>query len=64
MYDGGKIIIGLIIFVVLVSIPVWYNAATGSTDYVPDLAKAEGQVPQLSERRPLLLGLSLNAGEY
>ncbi|MDX9834766.1 MAG: sulfate reduction electron transfer complex DsrMKJOP subunit DsrJ [Desulfobulbus sp.] len=35
MYDSGKIIIGLVIFVLLVSIPVWYNR--GRTASVPKL---------------------------
>ncbi len=29
MYDSGKIIIGVIIFVALVGFPIWYNAAKG-----------------------------------
>ena len=48
MYDAGKIIPGIIIFIGLVSIPVWFNAGTGKTGYRPDfteeLAKLEGQV--------------------
>ncbi|MGI6639149.1 MAG: sulfate reduction electron transfer complex DsrMKJOP subunit DsrJ [Desulfobulbus sp.] len=28
MYNGGKIITGLVIFVLLVTIPVWYNRGT------------------------------------
>jgi hypothetical protein len=35
MYDGKKIIIGLIIFLGLVTIPIWYNAASGKISYVP-----------------------------
>lgn len=29
MYDGGKIITGLIIFIALVTFPLWYTAAAG-----------------------------------
>jgi len=29
MYDAGKIIIGLVIFIALVSFPIWYDAARG-----------------------------------
>jgi hypothetical protein len=29
MYDAGKIIIGVIIFVALIAFPIWYNAAKG-----------------------------------
>jgi hypothetical protein len=40
MFDGGKIIVGLIIFLILVSFPIWYNVAGGKSDYVPELEKA------------------------
>jgi len=36
MYDAGKIIIGLIIFLVLATSPFWYNQATGKVDYKPN----------------------------
>ena len=36
MYDAGKIIPGLVIFLVLITFPVWYNAASGKASYVPD----------------------------
>jgi hypothetical protein len=35
MYDSGKIITGLVIFGGLVTFPIWYNALTGKTGYVP-----------------------------
>ncbi len=35
MYDSGKIIAGLVIFGGLVTFPIWYNALTGKTGYVP-----------------------------
>jgi len=35
MYDGKKIIPGLIIFLALASFPLWYNAASGKMKYVP-----------------------------
>ena len=37
MYDKSKIIPGLIIFLALVTSPLWYNAASGKTDYAPKL---------------------------
>ena len=37
MYDSSKIIPGLIIFVILVTIPVWYNLFSGTSGKVPDL---------------------------
>ncbi len=36
MYDGGKIITGLIIFLALVTFPLWYTAASGDASYTPD----------------------------
>ncbi|MFB0506289.1 MAG: sulfate reduction electron transfer complex DsrMKJOP subunit DsrJ [Thermodesulfobacteriota bacterium] len=35
MYDSGKIVTGLVIFGGLVTFPIWYNALTGKTGYVP-----------------------------
>jgi hypothetical protein len=35
MYDGKKIIPGLIIFLALVSFPLWHNAGSGKMNYVP-----------------------------
>ena len=36
MYDAGKIIAGIVIFLVLLTFPVWYVAATGEADSVPE----------------------------
>jgi len=36
MYDGGKIIAGLIIFLALITFPIWYNVASGKANYRPD----------------------------
>lgn len=44
MYDAGKILVGLIIFLVLLTSPIWYNAASGRASYVPEpkiITKAE-----------------------
>jgi len=35
MYDGKKIIPGLLIFLGLVTSPLWYNAVSGKARYVP-----------------------------
>ncbi len=40
MYDLGKVIVGLIVFLVLITFPTWYNVATGQATYVPELEKA------------------------
>jgi hypothetical protein len=37
MYDKGKIIAGIIIFLVIMLSPFWYNALTGRAGYVPVL---------------------------
>ena len=37
MYDKSKIIPGLLIFLTLVTSPLWYNAASGKTGYTPKL---------------------------
>ncbi|MFH1699102.1 MAG: sulfate reduction electron transfer complex DsrMKJOP subunit DsrJ [Candidatus Zixiibacteriota bacterium] len=39
MYDSGKVFIGLVIFLVLITFPMWYNFAEGDADYVPELEK-------------------------
>ena len=41
MYDAGKIIPGLIVFLGLVLIPVWYNAETGAAGHKPELEKPD-----------------------
>lgn len=35
LYDGKKIIPGLIVFLGLVTYPVWHNLASGKINYVP-----------------------------
>ena len=37
MYDGGKIIIGILIFLVLITFPIWYNVVSGTPNVPPDL---------------------------
>jgi len=41
MYDAGKVLIGLVVFVVLFTSPVWYNLAVGEEISHPDLSPAE-----------------------
>ena len=40
MRDNGKIYLGLIIFLILITFPIWYNLATGTAGYAPELEKA------------------------
>lgn len=37
MFDRGKVITGIILFIVILFIPFWYNAVTGKAGYVPEL---------------------------
>jgi len=52
MYDGKKIIPGLILFLVLLTYPIWHNTVSGKTSYVPkpelptDKAKKECVEPK------------------
>ena len=36
MYDADKIIPGLIIFLCLITFPIWYTMTTGKAGYVPE----------------------------
>ena len=35
MYDKGKILIGVVLFLAVFTIPFWYSQATGDADYEP-----------------------------
>ena len=37
MYDSPKVIPGIIIFLLLITSPIWYNISTGKASYVPEL---------------------------
>ena len=39
MYHTSKVLIGLFVFLVLITFPIWYNMATGKSGYVPELEK-------------------------
>ncbi|MFC1970992.1 sulfate reduction electron transfer complex DsrMKJOP subunit DsrJ [Chloroflexota bacterium] len=45
MYDASKIIPGLVIFVILLTSPIWYSAASGRISYVsePEIVTEEKQ---------------------
>jgi hypothetical protein len=45
MYNGGKIIIGLIIFLALASSPFWFSQASGKVDYLPDPVIVTRDIP-------------------
>ncbi|NQT35640.1 hypothetical protein HQ587_10660 [bacterium] len=37
MYNGGKIIIGLLIFLLAMTFPIWYNVFAGKDSFEPEL---------------------------
>jgi len=37
MYDSSKVITGIIIFLLLITSPIWYNMAGGKASYVPQV---------------------------
>lgn len=40
MYNGGKVIIGVLVFLALITFPIWYNVANGKAGYTPELERA------------------------
>ncbi|MHC4472865.1 MAG: sulfate reduction electron transfer complex DsrMKJOP subunit DsrJ [Planctomycetota bacterium] len=36
MYDKGKVIAGIAVFLVIVLFPIWFSAASGKTGHLPD----------------------------
>ncbi len=43
MYDAGKILAGLAVFLLLVTMPVWWSPASGTEARMPQLEMPEGQ---------------------
>lgn len=43
MYDSGKILIGIIIFIILVTSPIWYDLAFGNPTIKPKLVLPTGE---------------------
>ncbi len=43
MYDGGKIIPGLIIFVLIITFPIWFNRGNAGETPQPELPKDKKQ---------------------
>ena len=59
MYDAGKILVGLVVFVGLVVSPAWYTAAHHKLSHVPDLQKpVEGK--QCVESTPFMRAKHMN----
>lgn len=45
MYNSGKIIIGILIFLAIFTSPLWYSLATGSANYYPNPVIATKGLP-------------------
>ena len=43
MYDAGKILIGIVVFIALVTTPIWINMAGGAGAKAPTLEKPLGE---------------------
>jgi hypothetical protein len=43
MHDAGKVMIGVIVFLVLITFPIWYNVASETATYRPELEKPLGE---------------------
>ena len=43
LYDGGKVIAGLVVFVALVGLPLWYNTTVGESVERPQLEMPDPQ---------------------
>ena len=54
MYDGGKIITGLIIFFVLLLFPVWYQVGKAAKVPEPEMTEMAKQAEQCVEATPFM----------
>jgi len=50
MYDGGKILAGLGIFVVVLTLPTWYGALAGGPGEPPELELPQGEAACVESR--------------
>jgi len=60
MHDAGKVLIGLLIFLVVVTSPMWYHVVTGTETAPPELKFPEGEencVASKEYMRPLHMDL-------
>ncbi len=49
MYNTGKIVLGVLVFLVMFTSPFWYSMATGGSDYYPDPVIATANMPGLDQ---------------
>lgn len=45
MNDKGRILLGLLVFLILITFPVWYNIVKGKVDYRPDVQILTANTP-------------------
>lgn len=53
MHDAGKIILGLIVFLCIVTYPIWHNAMSGKAGYIP-APKVAPEKKQCVEPKPVI----------
>ncbi|HSN53767.1 MAG TPA: sulfate reduction electron transfer complex DsrMKJOP subunit DsrJ [Candidatus Sulfomarinibacteraceae bacterium] len=51
MYDAGKIIVGIVVFLVLATSPLWFNAMTAEGPGVPELKSPPNGATECVEAR-------------
>lgn len=49
MYDAGKVITGIIIFIAVLSIPIWYNRVSGKVSFKPELKYVKEDIMKVSD---------------
>jgi len=49
MYNAGKIVPGLVFFLVLATAPIWYNVASGHEAAAPEIEKPQGETIDYEE---------------
>jgi len=54
IYDSGKILAGLLLFLALVTSPVWYNLAIGGQPAVPDPQLPRGETACVAARQVMV----------
>lgn len=59
MYDSSKVIPGIIIFVFLITSPIWYNMASGKASYVPQV-KIDSNQTQCVESKEYMRANHMN----
>ncbi|MBW1805606.1 MAG: sulfate reduction electron transfer complex DsrMKJOP subunit DsrJ [Deltaproteobacteria bacterium] len=54
MYDGGKIVTGLIIFLILLLFPIWYQFGKAEKAPEPELTETAKKAEQCVEPKPFM----------